>query len=175
MNQRDDAPQQPFNYDQGENERDETYIRRLTRHAKALEARVSEIAPTQDRLHDIRIDALEEAALACEAITPEQNGPYDRSYTREQDAKADACRDCAEEIRALKNAAPQVAEGASQGTVASPVHKPAESASPCVAVPLDMARKLERLCHQCCAWSNTAAEEGDKLAVLLQPYERNGE
>lgn len=40
---RSSAPSSNFNYDQGDRELDETYIRRLTRYAKDLEARLSDI------------------------------------------------------------------------------------------------------------------------------------
>ena len=36
-----------------------------------------------------------------------------------------------------------------------------------VMIPLELAQRLNRLCLQCCPWSNLAAEAGDDLASLL--------
>lgn len=44
----------------------------------------------------------------------------------------------------------------------------------CIAVPRDLAERLDKLCTQCCPWSNLAAEAGDELAALLKPMDSTG-
>lgn len=107
MTERSDAPQPPFNYDQGENERDETYIRRLTRHAKALEARLSETAPTKAGYENGYATAIETAAQVCDeyANDTKQRGMEERGFlTYETEAVMNCQNELGRAIRALKTA-----------------------------------------------------------------------
>ncbi len=82
--------------------------------ARTLDAQVSDTAAPLGPYHGYRAQVLEEAALECEDTKIEAS-------TTGGDLFNNACDICAKDIRALKNADPQVASGQSTASETGPV------------------------------------------------------